>query len=121
MRPGAVFEILARRSGDVNCDVTVARGYNQLKPLSAHFERRTTTSVPLSSTLADDDVATVRTHRILQAPAFRTVGHGGVGVACRSPTPGRLADAARALGADPAEKQRPELLTRWGLYGNVRN
>ena len=67
MRARAVFEILARRPGDVNCDVIVACGYNQLEvPLSAHFERRTTTSVPLSSTsFADDDVATVRTYREL--------------------------------------------------------
>ena len=74
MRAKAVFEILARRPGDVNCDVVVACGYNQLEvPLSAHFERRTTTSVPLSSTsFADDDVATVRTYRELSGklPSF---------------------------------------------------
>ena len=73
MRAKAVFEILARRPGDVNCDVIVACGYNQLEvPLSAHFERRTTTSVPLSSTsFADDDVATVRTCLLYTSPSPR--------------------------------------------------
>lgn len=65
LKAKAVFEILVRAPGDVACDVIIACGYNQLEvPLTGHFERRTTTAVPLSSTsFADDDLATVKTYQ----------------------------------------------------------